>query len=103
MTVEEARVAFGGNAASYLDVPGLLWKAYVLSEDGTSVGGTYWWTDRAAAEAKFNDGWLAGVTKKYGAAPTIEWFHAPVVADARFDMVRVDAPPAKAVGRLEET
>lgn len=96
LTVDEARTQFGNNATTYLDVPGLLWKAYLLGDDGRTVGGTYWWTDRESAEAKFNDGWLAGVTKKYGRPPTVEWFEAPVVVDARFDVVRVEAPPAKA-------
>ncbi len=95
MTVEEARERFGTNAHTYLDVPGLLWKAYLLSDDGLTVGGNYWWRDRASAEAAFNDGWLAGVAEKYGAPPTIEWFDAPVVVDPRFDMVRVDAPPPR--------
>ncbi len=93
MTVAEARERFGANAHTYLDVPGLLWKAYLLSEDGLTVGGTYWWRDRASAEAKFNAAWLAGVTEKYGTPPIVEWFDAPVVVDPRFDMVRVDPPP----------
>lgn len=97
LTVDEARARFGSNAADYLDVPGLLWKAYLLGEDGRTVGGTYWWADRASAEAKFNEGWLEGVTEKYGRPPTVEWFEAPVVVDARFDVVRVDAPPKSAV------
>lgn len=96
MTVDEARTRFGANATSYLDVPGLLWKAYLLGDNRTTVGGTYWWTDRASAEAMFNQGWTDGVTKKYGAPPVIEWFEAPVVVDARFGIVRVTAPPTKA-------
>lgn len=103
ISVEEARARFGGNAVDYLDVPGLLWKAYLLGEDGRTVGGTYWWTDRQSAENKFNAGWFAGVTEKYGRAPTVEWFEAPVVVDARFDVVRVDAPPQKANLRTESS
>ena len=95
MTVHQARERFGANAHTYLEVPGLLWKAYLLSEDGRTVGGTYWWADRASAEAKFNDGWRAGMTEKYGTEPLIEWFDAPVVVDPRFDMVRVAAPPER--------
>ncbi len=102
LTVDGARTQFGTNAVDYLDVPGLLWKAYLLGEDGRTVGGTYWWADRASAEAKFNDGWLAGVTEKYGTPPTVEWFDAPVVVDARFDVVRVEAPPAKAATIVED-
>ncbi len=99
-TVEQARQSFGQNATAYLNVPGLLWKAYLLSADGTTVGGTYWWSDRASAEAKFNDGWKAGVTEKYGAPPEIEWFEAPVVVDVRFDMVRTAAPDASVGDRV---
>lgn len=92
VTVEEARTTFGGSAASYLDVPGLLWKAYLRSEDGTQVGGVYWWSDRASAEAKYNEGWRAGVAAKYGAVPDIEWFDAPVVVDAQSQAILVEAP-----------
>ena len=94
ITVDDARARFGTNAAQYLDVPGLLWKAYLVGDDG-AVGGTYWWADRASAEAAFNDGWTAGVTEKYGAPPMISWYEAPVVVDARFDVVRVDPPPRR--------
>lgn len=96
LTVQDARERFGTNAHTYLDVPGLLWKAYLLSEDGRTVGGTYWWADRSSAEAKFNSGWLAGVTEKYGTPPSVEWFEAPVVVDPRFNTIRVDPPPARA-------
>lgn len=92
ISLEHATEKFGGNAQSYLDTPGLLWKAYLRSEDGLTVGGTYWWTDRASAEARFNPGWLAGVTEKYGHPPSIEWFDAPVVADARNGVVLTEAP-----------
>lgn len=90
--LDAARVAFGQTAASYLDVPGLLFKAYLRAEDGNSLGGIYWWADRESAEAKFNEGWLAGVTEKYGVAPTIEWFDAPVVVDPVQQMIRVTPP-----------
>ena len=95
VTFEEARDRFGANAASYLDVSGLLWKAYLRSEDGTRVGGVYWWANREAAEAKYNAGWRAGMTEKYGADPEIEWFEAPVVVDAISQVLRVDAPPER--------
>lgn len=89
--LEEAREQFGANASSYLTVAGLLFKAYLRREDGLQVGGVYWWADRASAEAKFNDGWLAGVTAKYGHAPTIEWFDAPVAVDPRAGQVLTSA------------
>ena len=92
VTLDEARDQFGANASSYLDVPGLLFKAYLRGEDGNTAGGVYWWSDRTSAEAKFNDGWLAGVTAKYGAAPTIEYFDAPVVVDAQAQVIRTEPP-----------
>lgn len=92
LALDEARQAFGQTAASYLDVPGLLFKSYLRAEDGLSVGGVYWWADRASAEAKYNEGWLAGVAEKYGSEPTIEWFDAPVVVDPIQQMIRVTPP-----------
>lgn len=96
---DQAAAMFSDNAASYLDVPGLLFKAYLRSPDGTTTGGVYWWRDRTSAEAKFNDGWFAGVSAKYGGAPVIEWFDAPVVVDPRSGDVftappGVDLPPS---------
>ena len=93
-TIDEARQAFAETAATYLERSGLLWKAYLLADDGRSVGGVYWWTDRGSAEATFNDDWIAGVTAKYGAPPSIEWFDTPVVVDTRFSAIRTGAPPA---------
>lgn len=93
VSLEDARTKFGANAATYLDVPGLLWKSYLRSEDGMSVGGVYWWRDRASAEAKYNEGWLAGMVEKYGVAPSIEWFDSPVVVDSLSQAIHIEAPP----------
>ncbi len=90
--LDEARRTFGANAASYLDVPGLLWKAYLRGADGTVAGGVYWWADRASADARFNDEWRVGVTEKYGSPPSIEFFDAPVVVDNVRQVVRTDPP-----------
>ncbi|MEZ5340771.1 MAG: hypothetical protein R2706_04785 [Acidimicrobiales bacterium] len=92
MDLETARATFGQSAASYLDVPGLLFKSYLRAEDGLTVGGVYWWADRASAEARYNEGWLAGVTDKYGVAPQVEWFDAPVAVDPIQQMIRVTPP-----------
>lgn len=92
ITVDEAREKFGGNAESYLGVPGLLFKAYVRSEDGHQVGGVYWWSDRASAEAKYNKDWQAGMLAKYGSLPDIEYLDAPVVVDPRAGAVFTEPP-----------
>jgi hypothetical protein len=93
---DEARARFGANAVTYLGVPGLLWKAYLRSEDGRVVGGVYWWRDRASAEARFDEGWRAGVAAKYGGPPQIEWFDATVVVDVRAGAIRTAPPPGAA-------
>jgi len=90
-SLEEATEIFAESAARYLEVPGLLGKAYLRSEDGT-VGAVYWWTNRADAEARFTSGWLEGVTMKYGSAPIVEFCDTPVVVDNIFGMVRTEAP-----------
>ncbi len=92
VSLDDARDQFGANASSYLDVPGLLFKAYLRGEDGATAGGAYWWADRASAEAKFNDDWLAGVTEKYGTPPSIEYFDAPVVVDPQQQVIRTEPP-----------
>ena len=92
LSVDEARELFSENAARYLEIPGLISKSYLLSEDGQDTGGVYVWVDRASAEAKFNPGWLEGVTAKYGAPPTVEYFDAPVLVDAANQVVRVTPP-----------
>lgn len=91
-TLREARTRFGENAASYLKVPGLIQKTFLLSEDGDDTGAVYWWRDRESAEAKFNPGWLEGVTKKYGTPPVVEYFDAPIMVDVTNQVLRVDPP-----------
>lgn len=81
ITREEARTIFLGTAPTYQDVPGLLQKHYVLSEDGATAGGIYLWTSRAAAQAMYTDAWRAFVREKYGTDPTVTWFDSPVMVD----------------------
>ena len=49
ITRDEARRIFLSTAPKYQDVPGLVRKYYVLSQDGNSVGGIYLWKSRAEA------------------------------------------------------
>ncbi|HZW72537.1 MAG TPA: monooxygenase, partial [Caldimonas sp.] len=53
LTREEARRVFLTTAPRYRDVPGLVRKAYVLSEDGATACGVYLWKSRADAEAMY--------------------------------------------------
>lgn len=51
ITLDQARKIFMSTAPKYQDVTGLIRKYYLLSQDGTTVGGVYLWKSRAAAEA----------------------------------------------------
>lgn len=81
ITREEARRIFLSTAPKYRGVPGLVRKVYVISEDGTSVGGVYLWRSRADAEAMYTDAWRAFVRDKYRTEPTVTYLESPVVVD----------------------
>lgn len=81
LTRDEARRVFLTTAPRYRNVPGLVRKAYVLSEDGATAGGVYLWKSRADAEAMHTPSWRAFVREKYGSDPSIMFFESPVVVD----------------------
>lgn len=83
MTVAQASDVFSSTAPRYLDMPGLLAKAYVLSEDGGTAGGVYQWVSREAAERVYTPEWKAFVARKYGSEPVITFFASPVQVDNR--------------------
>ena len=59
---------FESSAPKYQNLPGLVRKYYVRSEDGRSAGGIYLWQSRAAAEAVYNGEWRERVEKLYGSS-----------------------------------
>ncbi|AUC95098.1 MULTISPECIES: hypothetical protein [Bradyrhizobium] len=81
ITREEARSLFLSTAPIYREVPGLFRKTYVLSDDGMTAGGIYFWNSRPEAEALYTDAWRARAREKYGADPTVSYFESPVVVD----------------------
>ena len=81
ITMEEARRIFLSTAPKYQDITGLFRKCYVLSQDGNTVGGIYFWNSRAEAEAMFTESWKVFVREKYGADPSVTYFDTPVVVD----------------------
>ncbi|WP_298375142.1 monooxygenase [uncultured Bradyrhizobium sp.] len=81
ITREEARSIFLSTAPIYRGVQGLFRKTYVLSEDGMTAGGIYFWNSRGEAEALYTDAWRARAREKYGADPTVTYFESPVVVD----------------------
>lgn len=81
MSLDKARNLFTGTAAKYQEVPGLIRKYYLLSEDGGTAGGVYLWETREAAEAMYDPEWRTFIKEKYGVDPVVTYFHSPVVVD----------------------
>jgi hypothetical protein len=96
LTVAEAAERFELSAPKYRDLPGLVRKYYLLSEDGRRGGGVYLWETREAAERVYNGGeWRERIEKLYGAKPTISWFSSPVIVD---NSLAQQAAPKRAIG-----
>ncbi|NVN86453.1 MAG: YdhR family protein [Rhodopseudomonas sp.] len=81
ISLEEATRRFESSAPKYQNLPGLIRKYYIRSEDGRSAGGVYLWESRQAAEAVYGGEWRARVAQLYGAEPVIAWFDTPVIVD----------------------
>ena len=81
ITLEEARAIFLSTAPKYQGVAGLVRKHYVLSSDGATAGGIYFWNSKQEAEAMYTEAWRAYVRGKYGTEPTVTYFDTPVVVD----------------------
>jgi heme-degrading monooxygenase HmoA len=80
-SLEEAARMFESTAPKYKNLPGLIRKYYLRSEDGRTAGGVYLWKSKAAAEKVYNGEWKARIKQVYGAEPTIAWFDTPVIVD----------------------
>jgi hypothetical protein len=81
ITRDEARRLFLSTAPKYQGVAGLVRKYYVLSQDGSTVGGIYLWNSRAEADAMYTESWRAFVREKYGTDPSVTYLDSPVVVD----------------------
>ena len=90
VTREKAREIFSGTAPKYREVPGLIRKYYVLSQDGTSAGGVYLWKSRADAEKLYNADWRKFIQERYGAEPSVTYFESPVVVDNVAGSIQTD-------------
>jgi hypothetical protein len=81
ITTEEAKKIFSTTAPKYKDLPGLIRKYYLLSEDGTSAGGVYLWKSREDAERLYTNDWRKFIADKYGAEPEVRYFATPMIVD----------------------
>jgi hypothetical protein len=81
ISLEEAARRFESSAPKYQNLPGLVRKYYIRSQDGARAGGVYLWETKAAAEAVYTGEWKARVEALYGSTPEIAWFDTPVIVD----------------------
>ena len=81
ISLEEAARRFRASAPNYKNLPGLMRKYYLRSEDGRRTVGVYLWESRQAAEAVYTGEWRARVQQLYGSTPEIAWFDTPVIVD----------------------
>ena len=81
LTREKAKEVFSGTAPNYQKAQGLIRKYYLLSEDGGTAGGVYLWKSKDDAEKLYTQDWKNFVKEKYGAEPSIAYFHSPVIVD----------------------
>jgi hypothetical protein len=81
ITLDEARKTFLSTAPKYQGVPGLIRKYYMLSQDGSTVGGVYLWNSREEADEMYTESWRSFVREKYGTDPSVTYMDCPVVVD----------------------
>jgi hypothetical protein len=96
ITKEEVYQAIEASIPYYQSVPGLLCKAFTLSEDN-KIGGAYLFESQAAAEAHFDEKWYERVRRTYNVEGEVLFFDSPVVLDNTTGVVRRDS----SIRRLE--
>jgi heme-degrading monooxygenase HmoA len=80
-TPEKARAVFKDSTGKFENMPGLIRKYFLLSEDGKTAASVYLWESRAPAEAFFTEEWKEFMVGKYGHRPAVTFFECPVVVD----------------------
>ena len=77
----KSKEVFSSTAPNYQKAQGLIRKYYLLSEEGETAGGVYLWKSKENAERLYTQEWRSFIKEKYGAEPSIIYFHSPVVVD----------------------
>ncbi len=81
ISLDEAARRFESSAPKYRNLPGLIRKYYIRSQDGRVAGGIYLWDTQAAADKVYSGEWRERVEKLYGGKPQITYFDTPVIVD----------------------
>jgi hypothetical protein len=79
------------SAPKYRAIKGLVRKYYLWDGDRRIGGGVYLWESRAAADAVYTAEWKDSIRQRYGAAPDITFFDAPVIVDNEIGATKVAA------------
>ncbi len=81
LTRDKAQEILSNVAPRFRDVPGLIRKYFLRSEDGGIVGGVYLWKSRADADRFYDGGFRQSIFERYGSEPSVTYFESPVVVD----------------------
>ncbi|CAA9293414.1 hypothetical protein AVDCRST_MAG92-4505 [uncultured Coleofasciculus sp.] len=81
LTGNEVEEDFANLAPRLREVPGLIRKYFLVSEDGRMAGGVYLWESKAAAERLYTDDFKKSIIERYGSEPSVTYFESPVVVD----------------------
>ena len=87
---DKARELFSGTAPKFREVPGLIRKYYLLSQDGGSAGGVYLWKSREDAERLYSAEWRKSIQERFGSQPTVTYFESPVIVDNVAGSIQTD-------------
>jgi len=81
VTADQMRASFAEVAPKFRNVPGLVRKQFLLSQDCRTAGGVYLWNDEPAARAFMNERVAPMIRGKFQVEPTIEFYESPVIVE----------------------
>ncbi len=81
VTRSQAEELFANIASMFYDIPRLIRKYFLLSEDGKTAGGAYLWKSRKDAECFYTENFRLSIAEQFGSEPSITFFESPVVVD----------------------
>jgi hypothetical protein len=80
--LDHLRAGFYAAAPLFEDVPGLVRKHFLISDNGRTAGGVYVWEDRDAATSFLTRVLAPLAFEKFGVEPTVEFFESPLTVES---------------------
>jgi heme-degrading monooxygenase HmoA len=84
---EKVRTFYEQAVPKFEQMPGLIRKYFLLSEDGRYGGSVYLWETREQALAFHDERWKEFMRGKYGHRPHVTIYECPIVVDNFTDEV----------------